>query len=164
MELTKKIIILGNVGVGKTSMVNRFVFDRFSETYYSTIGVRIEKKVVTVGDDKLNFIIWDIAGESNQQNTPQSYFLGTSAIIYLVDISAPPSYLNVETDIQFIKSKIPNSPLLLVANKFDLLNETQVQHAVKMMPIKPDMLISAKSNLNVESVFKQLANLILLEY
>lgn len=161
-ELSKKVILLGNLGVGKTSLVNRFVFNRFSESYFSTIGVRIEKKAVIVDDSKIYMIIWDIAGERNQENTPQSYLLGTNGIIYVVDISNAASYQNAEVDITFLKKKLPGVPILMIANKIDLVSPTDKAAFVNSMPIKPDIFTSAKSNQNVELVFDELGRLILL--
>jgi small GTP-binding protein len=161
-ELSKKVILLGNLGVGKTSLVNRFVFNRFSESYFSTIGVRIEKKTVEVDDSKINMIIWDIAGERNQENTPQSYLLGTNGIMYVVDISNPASYQNAATDISFLKKKLPSIPILLIANKVDLITAAEKATILKSMPISPDIFTSAKSNQNVELIFDELGRLILL--
>lgn len=161
-ELSKKVILLGNLGVGKTSLVNRFVFNRFSESYFSTIGVRIEKKAVVVDDSKINMIIWDIAGERNQENTPQSYLLGTNGIIYVVDISNPASYQNAASDITFLKKKLPTVPILVIANKVDLISAAEKATILKTMLIIPDIFTSAKSNQNVELVFDELGKLILL--
>jgi small GTP-binding protein len=161
-ELSKKVILLGNLGVGKTSLVNRFVFNRFSESYFSTIGVRIEKKSVEIDSNKINMIVWDIAGERNQENTPQSYLLGTNGIIYVVDISNPTSYQNAESDITYLKKKLPTIPILLIANKVDLISVAEKASLIKSMPIKPDIFTSAKSNQNVELVFDELGRLILL--
>jgi small GTP-binding protein len=161
-EQSKKIILVGNVNVGKTSMVNRYVHHRFSEQYISTIGVRIDKKQITIKDNILNLIIWDLAGESSQQNTPQSYFLGSSGIIYVVDISAPPSFLNMNEDLAFLKSKLPGVPLVIAANKCDLLNAVETENVKKMMPTKPDFFCSAKEDLGVEEVFFRLGELLLL--
>lgn len=155
-ELNKKIILIGNINVGKTSMVARYVYHKFSEQYISTIGVRIDKKMITTDNAQINMIIWDLAGESNQQNTPQSYFLGAAAVIYVVDISSPPTFLNMEADINFVKSKIPEAIVLVAANKSDKLSETALQQHIAMMPMKPDYVTSAKENLHIETLFFEL--------
>jgi small GTP-binding protein len=155
-ELSKKIILIGNVNVGKTSMVARYVYQRFSDQYISTIGVRIDKKIIQIEDTQLNLILWDLAGESNQQNTPQSYFLGTGGIIYVVDLSSPPTFLNMEDDIEFLKGKIPNVPIIIAANKADKLTPEQQQTNVKLMPIHPDFITSVKDNKNVDDLFDKL--------
>ena len=161
-ELTKKILLLGRLGVGKTSMVNRFVHDRFSDTYYSTIGVRIEKKSIAVSQMQLNLVIWDIAGESSQKNTPQSYFLGAHGIIYLLDVTAPSSYENLTEEIDFVKQRLPGVPYLVVANKTDLLQPNELAAAIQKIPVSPDLNCSAKNNINVDNVFMELGRLILL--
>lgn len=161
-EYSKKVILLGNLGVGKTSLVTRYVFNRFSDSYFSTIGVRIEKKMVIIGEDKVNFIIWDIAGEKRQENTPQSYLLGANGVLYVIDISAPDSFSQLADDIAYLKKKLPGTPILLIANKSDLLTSDQLESVIKTLPIKPDFLTSAKNNQNVEIAFDELGRLILL--
>jgi small GTP-binding protein len=161
-EISKKVILVGNINVGKTSMVNQFVHHRFSEQYISTIGVRIDKKQIVVKDHTLNLIIWDLAGESSQQNTPQSYFLGAGGIIYVVDLSAPPTFLNMNNDLEFLKLKLPTIPIIIAANKADLFAPAEVQNITQMMPTKPDFLTSAKNGTNVEELFTRLGELMLL--
>ena len=162
IEISKKIILVGSVNVGKTSLVNQYIHHRFSEQYISTIGVRIDKKQIEIKGTILNLIIWDLAGESSQQNTPQSYFLGAGGIIYVVDATSPPTFLNMSEEIAFLKSKLPHVPLLIVANKCDLLNDSEMNATKKLFPKTPDFLSSAKTGDYVEDVFSQLAELLLL--
>jgi GTPase SAR1 family protein len=61
--LQKKICMLGGFSVGKTSLVKRFVESVFSEAYLTTVGVKIDKKAVDLGDRAVNLILWDVAGE-----------------------------------------------------------------------------------------------------
>jgi small GTP-binding protein len=161
-EVNKKVLLLGRLGVGKTSLVNRFVHNRFSDTCFSTIGVRIEKKQVVLTDVNMNLVIWDIAGESSQRNTPQSYFLGAHGIIYLFDITSAVTYENIEEEIAFVKQKLAGVPFVIVANKTDLLGPGELELLVKNMKVKPDMTCSAKNNNNVEPVFVELCKLMLI--
>lgn len=156
-EISKKIILVGNVNVGKTSLVAQYVHKRFSENYFSTIGVRIEKKQVELKDTLLTMIIWDLAGETTQQNTPQSYFLGTLGIIYVLDISSPSSFLNAHNDLDFLRNKMPNVPILIAANKCDLLSDEALNKHLNMLPFKVNMVTSAKKAYHVEDLFLMLA-------
>jgi small GTP-binding protein len=160
-EISKKVILAGNISVGKTSIVNQYVHRRFSEQYISILGVRIDKKQITVHDIHLNLIIWDLAGESSQHNTPQSYFLGAGGILYVVDISAPPTFLNMNNDLEFLKLKLPTIPIIIVGNKVDLFSPAEVENFKKMIPTQPDYFTSAKSGQNVEEIFYRLGDLML---
>lgn len=155
-QVTKKIILAGPMSVGKTSLVNKYVYHKFSEQYISTIGVRIDKKSLVLGDTQLNLIIWDLAGEMNQINTPQSYFLGAGGVFYIVDINNPSTYISVADELDFIKKKLPGIPVILIANKKDLLTEKELDKALDLIPITPDYLTSAKEGDNVELIFEKL--------
>jgi len=84
--ISKKVIITGSFGVGKTSLFNRFLYSKFDEKYLTTIGVKVDKKVINIDGQDLNLLIWDIAGEISQNKVPHSYFLGTSGVIYVFEL------------------------------------------------------------------------------
>lgn len=161
MQISKKVILVGQVSVGKTSLVNQYVYSKFNEQYLSTIGVRINKKLLNLGETEMNMIIWDLAGEASQHNTPQSYFLGASGAIYVVDLSNPQSFSGTFADITYLKEKIPGIPVLLAANKSDLLSPEKLSAVVNEMTLKPDFITSAKNNSNVNEMFVELAQLML---
>ena len=75
--LQKKICMLGGYSVGKTSLVKRFVDSVFSETYLTTVGVKIDKKTVDLGERAVNLILWDVAGEDDVSTVRMSYLSGT---------------------------------------------------------------------------------------
>ena len=76
MEIVKKVVLVGHFGVGKSSLVQRFVHQQFSEKYLTTIGVKIDKKVVSLGDVSVKMMLWDIAGESMTMKIPKKYLFG----------------------------------------------------------------------------------------
>ncbi|MGB0839170.1 MAG: Rab family GTPase [Chitinophagales bacterium] len=157
-SISKKVILTGSFCVGKTSLISRFVYQRFPFSYQTTLGVRIDKKIVDVSDSlRLNMIIWDIGGEQTQSRVPQSYYLGSSGVIYVFDISRPSSFFSMQEDIKFIKRKIPGVPVILVGNKTDLLDAQTLEEVKGIVPIIPDFYTSAKENVNVEQVFMKLA-------
>ena len=75
--VSKKIILIGNIGVGKTSLIQRFVHQKFSEEYLSTIGVKVDKKMVQINNRLLSMLIWDVAGDASQKNLNPNYLLGS---------------------------------------------------------------------------------------
>jgi 50S ribosomal subunit-associated GTPase HflX len=88
--------------------------------------------------------------------------LGANGVLYVIDISAPDSFLQLADDITYLKKKLPSTPILLIANKSDLLTSDQLESVIKTLPIKPDFVTSAKNNQNVEIAFDELGRLILL--
>jgi len=122
MEIKKKIILTGSFGVGKTSLFSRFIYSEFDEKYLTTIGVKVDKKTINIDDDtNLNIMLWDIAGEVAQDKVPLSYFLGTSGIIYVFDLTRPMTYNNILADIEYLKNILPEAIIKVIGNKKDLV-------------------------------------------
>ncbi len=151
--ISKKIILTGSFGVGKTSLFNRFIHQQFSDKYLTTIGVKVNNKTVKIEDETISMMVWDIAGEVSQDKVPVSYFLGASGIISVMDLSRPLTFLNLETDIQFLRELVPNGTILIVANKKDLVTEEQLETILREMPRPFDYSTSAKTGENVEELF-----------
>ena len=107
MKISKKVILLGHFGVGKTSLVKRFVQEKFSAEYHTTIGVKVDKKEIRVGDFHLTMIIWDIEGGASQAHLPSSYFGGANGIIYVFDLNRSGTYENVEGELGYFKGILP---------------------------------------------------------
>jgi len=70
--LNTKVVLTGSYGVGKTSLFNQFLSEKFSDRYLTTIGVKVDKKVIQVNGHSISIILWDIAGERNQDKVPNS--------------------------------------------------------------------------------------------
>lgn len=153
--LSKKVIITGSFGVGKTSLFNRFLFNTFSEKYLTTIGVKVDKKTVQVGDQEVSLILWDISGEVTQDKVPKSYFLGSSAVIYVFDLTRPLTLQNMEQDLALIEQMLPGCLVLVVGNKKDLIGENGW---AQWWPSNDRItLTSAKTGERVEEVFMTIA-------
>lgn len=153
--LSKKVILTGSFGVGKTSLFNRFISNTFSERYLTTIGVKVDKKEVSVAGQPVTLILWDIAGEVTQDKVPTTYFLGTSAIIYVVDLTRPSTHLNVDQDIRFLNDLLPGCMIKVVGNKADLLSNEQLEEVT--VKRKFDVITSAKTGQNIEELFTTVA-------
>ena len=72
--IAKKVLLVGNFGVGKTSLIRRYVLNEFSEDYISTIGARVSTKIVKVNNQEIKFLIWDVAGVNDNDKIPKAYF------------------------------------------------------------------------------------------
>ncbi|MBL7817516.1 MAG: GTP-binding protein [Saprospiraceae bacterium] len=155
--ISKKVILTGSFGVGKTSLFNRFIYQQFSDRYMTTIGVKVNKKNIKVNEQEVSLLLWDIAGEVSQDKVPASYFLGASGIIYVVDLSRPSTFINLTNDINFLKRLLPDCSLIIVANKRDLISDSQLKEIYQNITLKWDFETSAKTGKNVEAVFYELA-------
>ena len=149
--ISKKVIITGSFAVGKTSIFTRFIENSFSEKYLTTIGVKVDKKTITVDGREVSMIIWDIAGEVLQDKVPKTYFLGSSAIIYVFDSSRPLTYQNIDADLKHFEQILPDCIVKVVGNKKDLVDESTL--ASIRQEINVDIFTSAKTGENVEQLF-----------
>lgn len=159
MTASKKIVLIGHFGVGKTSLIRRFVENTFSEDYKVTIGVHISKKTINVsnGNKTVSLIIWDLEGQDDIKKTRTSYLLGTHAFIYVFDLSRPVTFENLENELKFLKENYPNSAVKVVGNKMDLVNKAHLALYNDTFNPFVDFFVSAKSGSRVEALFSKLA-------
>jgi small GTP-binding protein len=160
--VSKKIILTGSFGVGKTSLFNRYIYQEFSDKYLTTIGVKVNKKLVQVEGKEISLLVWDIAGEVSQDKVPASYFLGASGIVYVTDLTRPITFKNLESDYLFLKELLPYGIIKVVANKRDLVTDEQIEQIAKELPRPWDYLTSAKTGDNVENLFLDMAKSLLM--
>jgi small GTP-binding protein len=154
--ISKKVILTGSFGVGKTSLFNQFIFNQFSDKYLTTIGVKVNKKVINIGGEDLSLLLWDIAGEVSQDKVPTSYFLGASGIIYVIDLTRPSTFVNIKSDLALMKELLPYAEIRIVGNKKDLVPEADFEQVLAGISVKPDFVTSAKTGENVEMLFFEL--------
>ncbi len=157
--VSKKIVIVGHFGVGKTSLIRRFVEDIFSEDYKVTIGVHILKKTVEINDKEINLILWDTEGTDDIEEIRKAYLLGTHGFIFVCDLSRPITYKNIESQIDYLKTNFNNVPILSIGNKSDLLPKGSISGKKEEMSFL-DMLVSAKEGNNVQRLFEKMAKML----
>ena len=156
MEIVKKVVLVGHFGVGKSSLVKRFVHQQFSDKYLTTIGVKIDKKVVELENIQVKMMLWDIAGESMAMKIPKKYLSGAHGIIYVFDMSREETYEDIEKDLFEINKSLQDAQMIVLGNKADLLNESAQEALKELIPLD-FKITSAKSGENVEESFIQLA-------
>ena len=159
--MQKKILLVGDFGVGKSSLVERFVYDRFSEEYKSTIGVVISKKDVTTAAGDLRFLIWDVAGSREVNHIPLSYYRGAAGLLYVFDLSRPETYADLQSRLDKVRQNAGTVEVLVIANKSDLYDAESLKDILGEVDAPVDAITSAKDNLNVEAAFQELARRIL---
>ena len=162
--IQKKICMVGAFGVGKTSLVARFVQSIFSDKYLTTVGVKIDKKQLSIDDQELTLMLWDLAGKDAVTAIKPEHLRGSSGYIVVADGTRSET-LQAAIDIQAsAQTVIGDSPFTLVINKSDLQDQWEIENG-RLDPLKakgwPVVLTSAKTGDGVESVFKDLATRIL---
>jgi small GTP-binding protein len=123
-----KFILGGDNGVGKTTMVENFVYKTLGEKYKSTIGINIMSKKTDLPqwNSKLEFAIYDLGGQTIYKEVRKKYYLGASAGFIVYDVTKPETLENVREWYQEIKSAEPNILLFLVGNKIDLDKDRKI--------------------------------------
>lgn len=158
--IQKKICLLGGFGVGKTSLVSRYVHSIFSEKYLTTVGVKIDKKSVQVNGHDVDLVIWDIYGEDDFQKVRMSYLRGASGYLLVVDGTRRATLdtaLNLYDSAQTV---IPNASFTLIVNKADLEDQWEVSDDLLDALVKRGWRVlktSAKTGADVEDAFATLA-------
>jgi Ras-related protein Rab-1A len=158
-----KLLLIGDSGVGKSSLLHRFADDEYKEDYISTIGVDFKFKTVEGADGKqVKLQIWDTAGQERFRTITSSYYRGAHGIVIVYDITDSESFANVKQWLHEInRYASENVNKLLVGNKCDLESERQVSlEQGKELAESLGLTFvetSAKSNSNVDQVFHKMA-------
>jgi small GTP-binding protein len=124
--IQKKICMVGAFAVGKTSLVARFVESIFSEKYHTTVGVKISKKALQVGDQEWHLILWDLAGEDEFLQIRTSYLRGSAGYLLVVDGTRRATLDTALSIQQRIVDTVGNIPFVVLFNKSDLTNEWEI--------------------------------------
>jgi small GTP-binding protein len=153
--------MLGSFSVGKTALVRQYVSSIFSDTYLSTVGVKISKKTVVVKEKELNLLLWDMEGQDNYSLVNMSYLRGAHGLLFVVDGTRGET-LTVALKLRVESMKILGSgiPSIFIINKCDLENEWEITEKVLSSLESKGVTIfktSAKTGLNVEKIFTTLA-------
>ncbi|MGB8772025.1 MAG: Rab family GTPase [Candidatus Korobacteraceae bacterium] len=162
--IQKKICMLGSFGVGKTSLVARFVSGIFSTKYQSTVGVKIDKREMRLGDKDVLLMLWDLAGEDSRSQVNTSYLQGAAGYFLVVDGTWSESLVTAKGIHKRVLETVGEIPFMLIVNKSDLWDKWQIT--------SPDLekleaegwkikLTSAKTGDGVEEMFTLLTEEIL---
>jgi small GTP-binding protein len=155
-KVSKKIVLLGNESVGKTSLVKKYVHSIFNDEYLTTIGIKISKKVVIVDDIEVNLMLWDIAGNMMSKLLYDNYLNGAHGIFLVCDGTRLETYDSIQEEKEnHLSIDFANVSLITLVNKADLLDEKE-QQKIKMLNY--DFLTSAKTGLNVDEAFQKMAS------
>ena len=161
--IKQKVCILGAAGVGKTSLVRRFVKSIFDDKYLSTIGVKIEKKSVQLENAEVVLNIWDVAGEEEFFQIPKSYFNGAAGYLLVIDGTRPETLATGLEIKQRVTESAGECPWVVLLNKADLTEQWKLD-AAALQPLTATgitpLTTSALDGRNVEEAFIALARLL----
>jgi small GTP-binding protein len=154
--IQKKICMLGAFAVGKTSLISRFVKSIFSEKYLTTVGVKIEKKALTVGSQDVSLMLWDLAGEDEFLQVRMSYVRGSSGYFLVADGTRCNTLDTMMSLQQRVEESIGQIPFIVLLNKVDLREQWEIDDAAineLMQKGWPVFLTSARTGAGVEDAF-----------
>jgi small GTP-binding protein len=157
----RKVCMLGATAVGKSSLVRRFVESIFSEKYQATIGVKIDRKLVEVGDTTVSLLLWDLQGEDDFQRVRLSYLRGASGLLYVADGTRPDTLLTTRSLREQAEETVGDVPSLLLLNKSDLAEAWALDDAyleTNGPAGLPVIRTSARSGERVDEAFLQLVH------
>jgi small GTP-binding protein len=158
--IQKKICMLGSFAVGKTSLVRRFVESIFSDTYQTTVGVKIDRKIVHVNGAEINLVLWDLYGDDDFQKIRWSYFQGASGYLLVADGTRRSTLAKAVELEKRARKEIGAVPFVFVINKCDLLDQWEIDPEMEQQLAAKKWTVlrsSAKSGEGVEQAFSQLA-------
>jgi len=160
-----KLLIIGDSGVGKSSLLVRFADNHFSGNYITTIGVDFKIRTIEINGERVKLQIWDTAGQERFRTITSTYYRGTHGVIVVYDVSSGESFANVKRWLHEIDANCDVVNRILVGNKNDdpdrkvVLTEDARRFADQMGIQLFET--SAKDNINVEEMFRSVTSLVL---
>mmetsp|Transcript_30272 Transcript_30272/g.36980 ORF Transcript_30272/g.36980 Transcript_30272/m.36980 type:complete len:217 (-) Transcript_30272:312-962(-) len=162
-----KILMIGDAGVGKSSMLLRFTDDSFDTHIQSTIGVDFKVKHMDVMDKRVKLTIWDTAGQERFRTLTSSYYRGAQGVVMVYDVTRRDSFENLEQWLKEVKLYSPNNGegvvKLLVGNKIDLDRKVPREEAEDWARSQGMLFLeaSAKTKLGIRQCFMEVVQKIL---
>ncbi len=162
MAKQKKIILMGNFSVGKTSLIRRYVENSFSDKYLTTIGVKISKKIVEIDGDELILLIWDIEGALDHvRRVNKGYIKGANAAIIVTDVLSEDIYDTLSLHLDDLQSVNGEIPTIIAINKIDIDENFEIDLSMlreRYPSIVDIQYTSAKNDKNVGELFQILSH------
>jgi small GTP-binding protein len=170
-RITTKVCLVGDPSVGKSSLISRYVLDKFDDTYLTTIGTKISKKEATVRDPRsgrplvVSMLVWDIMGQANFRDVlREAYFTGAHGILATADITRRETLEGLPAWIEAVRQTAGRVSTIIALNKADLLTVATYDRAeaarVTGVPESEVFLTSAKTGEHVPEAFQRLAEMV----
>lgn len=160
-DMQIKILMIGDSGVGKTSMLIRFANDKYSQTFISTIGIDFKIKNIQINDKMIKLQIWDTADQERFRTITTSYFRSAQGIVLVYDVTDKQSFASIKHWLYQIQlHSDSNVNKILVGNKCDNIDERVVSYDEGMLLAKENNIdffeCSAKSDININKIYTTL--------
>ena len=158
--IQKKVCMVGVFGTGKTSLVYRYIHSRFTAKYHSTVGVKIDRKQVRVGETDVNLLLWDVEGRTADQEIPASYLRGAHAVLLVADGTRRETVEQLFDLRELARSAAGDIPAIVALNKADLKEQWLLTAADTSKLITDGFHVlttSAKTGEGVEDAFRVIA-------
>eukprot|EP00761_Pharyngomonas_kirbyi_P006954 gb/GECH01006963.1/.p1 GENE.gb/GECH01006963.1/~~gb/GECH01006963.1/.p1 ORF type:complete len:210 (+),score=48.99 gb/GECH01006963.1/:1-630(+) len=157
-----KLVFLGDQAVGKTSIITRFMYDTFDNTYQATIGIDFLSKTMYLEDRTIRLQLWDTAGQERFRSLIPSYIRDSSVAVVVYDISNRDSFINTSRWIEDVRTERGNDVIIvLVGNKTDLRQKRQVSLEEGEAKAREFNVMfvetSAKEGFQIKKLFQQIA-------
>jgi len=165
-----RVVLLGDAGVGKSSLMRRYVDNAFDEEYKQTIGTTFASKDALISDDDgtsraVRLMLWDMGGQATYRELRRQYMKGASAAIIVYDVTRPETFMAMNNWYESFREVCPNAEAIICANKTDLAGQ-------RMVPVEPGLMLrdwfqasyyetSAKTGDRVIDVFTRVAETLL---
>jgi small GTP-binding protein len=153
--------MIGDFSVGKTSLVARFVRQTFSEKYLTTVGVKIDTKLVKLADERdVKLVLWDIAGNDALTTATSSYLRGSAGFFLVIDGTRRPTWNSALTLREAVIKQLGEKPFIMLLNKADLEEQWEIDQSLIDEKAQQGWTLfktSAKTGMNVEEAFAELA-------
>ena len=163
--IARKICMVGGYAVGKTSLVRQFVESMFSEKYQTTVGVKVDKRVVDALGRKVTLVIWDIQGQDDRQRFRETYLRGAAGYLVVCDGTRAETLSEALELSALARDNLGEVPSLLLVNKSDLHEEWEIESET-LRKLEQDgwrvFRTSAKDGSNVKEAFQLLATAMLI--
>ena len=161
--IQKKVCVLGDFAVGKTSLIRRYVEGIYDETYLTTVGVVVSRKTIDFPDVTLNLLIWDLAGGYDYVKV--GYLRGTAGAFVVCDLTRESTLPALRAYVHALAQVSEHAKVVLLANKADLVDTrvtTDEQLSAMSQELAAPMLVtSARTGYQVEVAFRSLADSLL---
>lgn len=163
-DMTMKLLLVGDSGVGKSCLLLRFVEDKFVPSFITTIGIDFKIRTIEINGKKIKLQVWDTAGQERFRTITTAYYRGAMGIVLVYDVTSEASFENTKNWFQTVNQHAnDDAQLILVGNKCDEEDSRQVstkQGELLAQELNvPFLEASAKNNQNVENIFYSLAKL-----
>eukprot|EP01025_Chloroclados_australasicus_P025609 TRINITY_DN2555_c0_g1_i1.p2 TRINITY_DN2555_c0_g1~~TRINITY_DN2555_c0_g1_i1.p2 ORF type:complete len:211 (-),score=20.27 TRINITY_DN2555_c0_g1_i1:364-996(-) len=157
-----KLVFLGDQSVGKTSIITRFMYDKFDNTYQATIGIDFLSKTMYLEDRTVRLQLWDTAGQERFRSLIPSYIRDSSVAVVVYDVTNRQSFLNTTRWIEEVRTERGSDVIIvLVGNKTDLVDKRQVtieEGDAKARELNVMFIeTSAKAGFNIKALFRKIA-------